>query len=306
MSDSTERCESPLRWPQPGELWSLWDMLNLIPAEAFNAVAHVSSLIQFLKSQEEKMRDAIRQGQTPLWNYDRDMLFALRRTNETLEEFAQTANFSALREATRSLSAFRKSTRRDWTALTVNDVHSLIGHLEPVLSSAILAARGQKFYALSVRGAEILETDTPLFGVDVDRLIPDARDDIAEAGNCLAFGRHTGAAHHTMRAMEAGVMALAKKLNVSRLDYKGDAQTWGKMLDRIEKRIKNYRNQQRKDRLQRVVTLLSAFNRAYRIETAHGNNDLRPRALFTEDRAIECWNASRSAMQYIAEVIQSK
>ena len=106
-----------------------------------------------------------------------------------------------------------------------------------------------------------------------------------------------------MRAMESAVFELAKNRRVKLLNYKGDAATWGKLLGNIEKKIATYKTQSIKDKYAKALPLLSAFNRAYRIDTAHGDNDIRPRGMFTKGDAEECWNASKSAMQYIARLI---
>src|SRR5580704_15527436 len=56
------------------------------------------------------------------------------------------------------------------------------------------------------------------FGEDILKKFDPARDDIEEAGKCLAYGRGTGCVFHLMRVMEVGLRALAASLNDSRLD----------------------------------------------------------------------------------------
>ena len=75
--------------------------------------------------------------------------------------------------------------------------------------------------------------DSPgLFGDEVDDRFPSARDDIAEAGNCLATSRTTAAVFHLMRVAEAGVRAIWKALQTPPPPRD---ETWGSILDELEK-----------------------------------------------------------------------
>jgi hypothetical protein len=51
------------------------------------------------------------------------------------------------------------------------------------------------------------------FGKEIPTQFPTARDDIEEAGKCLAFGRGTACVFHLMRIMEVGLRALGQSLS---------------------------------------------------------------------------------------------
>jgi hypothetical protein len=71
---------------------------------------------------------------------------------------------------------------------------------------------------LEVPGAYATYVDNPeLFGATVHAAFPAARDDIREAGNCLAADCGTAAVFHLMRAVEWGLRALAEDLGLRRL-----------------------------------------------------------------------------------------
>lgn len=70
-----------------------------------------------------------------------------------------------------------------------------------------------------------------LFGDDVADKFPSAGKDIEEAGNCLALGRNTASACHSMRALEYGLDAIAFALKVPK------QQDWGSYIREIDKAI---------------------------------------------------------------------
>lgn len=56
--------------------------------------------------------------------------------------------------------------------------------------------------------------ERPLFGEEVNKKFSSTISEIEEAGKCLALSRATACAFHVMRAVEVGLKALTKKLNV--------------------------------------------------------------------------------------------
>jgi HEPN domain-containing protein len=53
-----------------------------------------------------------------------------------------------------------------------------------------------------------------LMGKEVNDRLPDAIDDIEDAGKCLALGQGTACVLHTMRVLEVGLRTLARALNI--------------------------------------------------------------------------------------------
>ena len=80
-----------------------------------------------------------------------------------------------------------------------------------------------------------------LFGEEVHNVFPDARDDIRDAGDCLAASLPTASVFHLMRAAEHGLRALARKLRVT-LTHKGkqcpiEFGDWDTVITAIKNKI---------------------------------------------------------------------
>lgn len=73
-------------------------------------------------------------------------------------------------------------------------------------------------------------------GEEIPAKFPSARDDIEEAGKCLAFGRGTGCVFHLMRVMEVGLRGLGQSLNEPSLDPKRNP-SWEAILGRGDKEL---------------------------------------------------------------------
>jgi len=91
-----------------------------------------------------------------------------------------------------------------------------------------------KFAYLPAPDDKYFENDK-LFGEDVFEVFEEARQDLKDAGNCLASALYTACVFHLMRVSEFGLRRLAAKLKVKLFD-KGMRQqveyaTWGKVID---------------------------------------------------------------------------
>jgi hypothetical protein len=74
-----------------------------------------------------------------------------------------------------------------------------------------------------------------LFGAPVLDAFPDAKDDIREAGNCLAADCSTAAVFHLMRVAEHGLRALAYDRRIRTQKGKPvDLATWEELLKELE------------------------------------------------------------------------
>src|SRR5690606_2199938 len=85
--------------------------------------------------------------------------------------------------------------------------------------------------------AKFFESDE-LFGTEVATAFPSARQDIKDAGNCLALDLNTAAVFHLMRVMEVGVKAMARHLKV-RIKAGLDYVTLGEMAKKIDAKLQS-------------------------------------------------------------------
>jgi hypothetical protein len=77
-----------------------------------------------------------------------------------------------------------------------------------------------------------------LFGFGVLMTFGEAKNDIKDAGNCLAADLNTAAVFHLMRVAEYGLRALAAKLGVKAAQGKRiDEATWGQIIKELHGKI---------------------------------------------------------------------
>lgn len=77
-----------------------------------------------------------------------------------------------------------------------------------------------------------------LFGDCVFQKYPSARDEIKAAGNCLAADLHDAVIFHLMRAVEYGLRAFAKKLDIPITGDEMEYEGWKNIIDQMYKKVK--------------------------------------------------------------------
>jgi hypothetical protein len=124
-----------------------------------------------------------------------------------------------------------------------------------------------------------------------------AREDIEEAGKCLAFQRSTAAVFHLMRALESAAQVIANKLGAGVTDANGKGLPWGLIAQNMKPKIDVIANGNEKIKWYRVQQDLVAVNRAWRVPTNH------PKETYTVDQAREVFDATRAFMKELAALV---
>src|SRR4029077_6176572 len=75
--------------------------------------------------------------------------------------------------------------------------------------------------------------EEPLLSREAASCFPAADQELQEAGKCFALDRHSATVYHSMRALEVGLLAIARRLGVD-LGNK----PWGKLISNIEEKIR--------------------------------------------------------------------
>lgn len=176
-------------------------------------------------------------------------------------------------------------------------------HLMDICSRIRDDCEGRLYFQIDPTQAAFLKDDAQHFGADVERIFPSAVEDIAEAGACLAFGRTTASVFHLMRAAESAVFAIAKRLQVRRLDKNRSPLSWGQLLPSIGTKIQQMKPGKRKDGWLKIHVLLHAVNRAWRVEVSHGGSDLRPKKTYTFEEAQRAFDATKALMQELITLV---
>ncbi len=130
--------------------------------------------------------------------------------------------------------------------------------------------------------------------------------DVIEATACYAFGRYTASVFHSMRVAEYGLRHVARSMKVT-LTHKGkrmpvDHATWGKVIDKIESKIKRIReNKAIGDKREQEIAFYSdcahqcAYLRdIYRNEVSHSGR------AYKEAEALGVWGRVNDFMTALA------
>ena len=92
---------------------------------------------------------------------------------------------------------------------------------------------GMRFYlALTLKELSDFLNEFP-YGEFVTEKFPSTRYDISEASACMALGRGTAAVFHSVRCLEAGILAISRCLNIPD-PVKAAERNWGSALRKIK------------------------------------------------------------------------
>lgn len=177
--------------------------------------------------------------------------------------------------------------------LPVADTHEKANRaMEQVFNTIEFELEGRRFHGPVRRYQQYFE-QPKLFGEEVFKAFSSANDDIFEAGTCLALERGTACVMHLMRVVEAGLKALARKLEI------GQQNDWGSYLRKIDeelaRRLKAAGKRTPDEQFYAEARLmLDSVRVAWRNPTMHIENSYAP------ERAEEILIAVRSLMRHLA------
>ena len=151
--------------------------------------------------------------------------------------------------------------------------------------------------AIELRHARYFEPDAPLFGQKVFDAFEDAREEIEEAGKCIAVGRHKACVFHLMLAMETALRELGAKLGATLINKHGKPLTWLVINNNIKGKIEALPTGGDKVRLERVSAMLDSVGNAWRNPTMH------PAGHYDDMQAETVFNAVKGFMREVADVL---
>ena len=150
----------------------------------------------------------------------------------------------------------------------------------------------EHIFVLDAVKASYYEPESPLFGTEVEDAFPLSREDIKEAGKCLALGQSTAAVFHLSRSMEAAVQALSQKLGMTNVN-----KVWRILLNGMKDKIEALPAGDLKNRWSENLSLL------YHVKQAWRNDVVHPKATYTDEQALEVFRAVRSFMRNLVPLI---
>jgi hypothetical protein len=255
-------------WDGPRRLWSLWEMITLRPIELMNIVQ--SSIALEL---------ALRDKSGPLSESELKSVESFKILEEIAESLELPITLATIRNML--LKADTKQKLRIAILQTCNTIFMEVDQ--------------RKYFGPLERFTKYFE-QPKLFGDEVFNAFSSANDDIYEAGTCLALERSTACVMHLNRALECGLAALAKVVDVSKQnDWGGYTREIGKKLDARAKAAGARSSDE-----QFYAEAAENFDRLRR---AYRNPTMHPERTYTQDRAEEILLSTKSFMTHLASRI---
>lgn len=186
----------------------------------------------------------------------------------------------------------------------VSTVLQLIEQLDRVVCKELSAFR---FVSVNPKSAELFEQDR-LFGNAVYAAFKDARQELKDAGNCIALELYDAAIFHLIRVSEYGLRALARRLR-ARLTDKGRPQRieyadWNKIIkackDKIEESRKLSVGPKKLDRLQLYS---DAADHCEYMKDLWRNNISHARRRYLYPDALAAFDRVRAFTVFLAEKV---
>ncbi len=133
------------------------------------------------------------------------------------------------------------------------------------------------------------------FGQRIVEVFPALSHDIEEAGKCYGAQRNTGCVFHLMRIMEVGLCALASKVGVS-----PTIPSWDGILNKIDTEIKKKYGDKSRDWIDQESIISEAVSHLRTVKTAWRNPTMHVESKYTDEEALEIYNAVRVFMKHLA------
>ena len=208
---------------RPYQIVSLCEMLRFYAPSFY----HMTRRLHWLQQKTQRAIDE-RGSNSPLTPLEAE---AVRKVQDDLFRECKRVQ---LNEVMRRLGRINSENLQPVTGIPFT-LDQLRVELEVIDEEIVRGLRENLFLVISTNKREYYD-HSALFGEAVKERFPSAANDISEAGNCYATGRHTACVFHCMRALEPGLHALAQQLKVkfprnpkTTIEFK----TWGEIIRAI-------------------------------------------------------------------------
>lgn len=269
------------RFPRPGEVWSLWDMLSLNAAKFLDTVREINRLKTIIETNFDEEGKAARpegdEFRIKLAESFREMGVATEYVGARVASIAAYRTSDALKDTDNDAPSFQQI--RD----TAEDIESRLRDELSMISFVVFNPQQVAYFG---------DAHT-LVKWNIAQLFPSAMGELEEAAKCLAMSRPTASAFHSMRFLEIGLKAFAKSLGVDD-PTKPAEKNWAVVLEKIKTAVQDkYPAKKRQSKSEgaladELYTHLDAVRNPWRNATMHVD------AVYTEAEAqhiLACVNA---------------
>jgi len=276
----------------PYTLLSIADMLTLPIGKLVNSYTFIANLNQHLQSGPENLQIELA---------ERDYAELLTAIN-SLRDTCGDIGLRVTKEAVTTLLDHCNSTvkmegdKARFDALSLHRVKGLITAIQNCLKNE---SNLKIALILPPENEDLYEPRAPLYGSDVFAKFPSVAPEIDEAAKCLALGRSTASAFHSIRCLEAGIRAISRCLGIPD-PTKGADRNWGMVLKKIQAAVdtrwsnSSHRMHGDGEFMERAYAALAALKNPYRNTTMHLD------ATYTEEEAKHIREMVGGIMRMIA------
>ncbi len=202
MFDSEEAPSRAAKWPEPGKVWSAWEIMERI---------NPGILIQF--------QDLMRTFAEKVGGHGQSDMGDLAKTfAEKIGVIVEDLNLPV---TTRMLENVRSAT-------TGKELQESLSQFRCTMQAEL---QTRIFFVLREDLFRYYGLKQP-FGEEVAAKFSASSDDLENAAKCIALEQPTASVFHLMRALETAVGALCSKLSISNTD-----RVWGVLLSDLHKKI---------------------------------------------------------------------
>ena len=292
MSAPPDSDSETIRRPQPGELWSLWDMQKFDTSAFFQVTGALYSIPIIVDRMATPPPDDDVEKTSP-------MSAALKtKTRGYLSDLIAYAEDLGAQVTTIAIRELRVSCKPSST-ITYLQMAERLKEIESTLRRELKLIH---LYVVASKGAELLDPEEALFGEDVESSYPSAAFEIEEAGKCLGLGRDTAAVFHLMRVMEIGLRTVAKCLAIPD-PIKEAERNWGVVLRKIKDEL-DERGKPKSPRAWKTLEDKALFGDLYAsldaVKVAWRNSTMHVEGKYTFDEAEHIFVATRGFMKKLA------
>lgn len=151
------------------------------------------------------------------------------------------------------------------------------------------------YFSIEPDEKDFLRTER-LYKAMVTSIFPQTKDDIINAGSCIAFNLWTASVFHSMRILENGLKELASDLGID-----SSLENWGRIIGDIDTKIKlmNEANTGKDWKLKRdyyseAALQFTYFKDAWRNHVMHGSDN------YNEEQAKIIFNHVKEFMEHLS------
>jgi len=297
--------QAPVRWDELHyRLTNLWELLMIsLPAAKFmGAYQHVVSLGSALMTGAHATGSF---GDNVVSAITKPQIERLKEDVHALQDWLVDLEMDLASDAAARLLSEINSIEMDGAGASLNkmQVIQLDHQFRQLIDRVPAEFRSRIVLVLPYKAHLLYRPQEPLFGSEVaDKFRTTAKEEIEDAGKCLALGLGTACAFHLLRAVEYAFEAIQKCLQLPQ-PVKGPQKAWGAVLDRYWTELegreqltwpRQWSSMQDRQDFKEIYQFISAVKDTSRDKTMHAVSR------YDTEKARELFDVTKAFMKKVA------